>query len=235
MINKTKRLMVSRQVKIPRKTYFWGPTPNPGMHPKDQSVTLLSIIRDYLKLSDKEREAARILANGLVKVDGKTVREKKFAVGFMDVIEINGEFYRVVYNDQGALVLMKETKERASMKLLKVRSKVVAPGNRIQLGTHDGRTFITDDKSIKVGDVLAVSIPDMKIGEIIKMQPGNKAYITAGSHVNQTGTISKIEVKEGSSANLVHFQEGFSTIKDHVFMVGSSKFSFALNPEEVIP
>ncbi|WP_297217104.1 30S ribosomal protein S4e [Thermoplasma sp.] len=235
MINRTKRLMVSRQVKIPRKTFFWGPTPNPGMHPKDQSVTLLSIIRDYLGLSDKEREAARILANGLVKVDGKVVRQKKFAVGFMDVVEINNEFFRMIYNDQGALVLMREDKERSGIKLLKVKTKVVAPGNKIQIGTHDGRTIMTDDKSIKVGDVLVVSIPDIQIKEIIKMQPGNKAYLTAGSHVNQIGTISKIEVKEGSSANLVHFQEGFSTIKDHVFMVGSSKFSFAISPEEVIP
>ncbi|BAB59483.1 ribosomal protein small subunit S4 [Thermoplasma volcanium GSS1] len=235
MINKTKRLMVPRTVKIPRKTYFWGPTPLPGRHKADHSVTLLTIIRDYLRLSDKEREATRILANGLVKVDGKVVKERKFGVGFMDVIEISGESYRVVYNNQGALVLVSESKDRANMKPLQVKNKVIAPGNKIQLGFHDGRVMVTEDRSISVGDVVIASLPDMKITEIIKMQPGNKAFITGGSHVGETGTISKIEIKESSSANLVHFDEGFTTVKDHVFVIGSPRFTFTMPSGEVYP
>ncbi len=233
MINKTKRLMVPRVVKIPRKTFFWAPTPSAGRYGKDQSITILSAIRDYLRISDKERECTRILVNGLVKVDGKVVKDRRFAIGFMDVLEISGKFYRVLYNDQGALVILPEAAERSDLKPLKIKNKTIAPGNKIQLGFHDGRVLITDNKDYRVGDVLISKMPEMEVQNVIKFQPGSKAFITGGSHVGTVATISKIEVKSSSSSNLVHFEEGFSTIKDHVFVIGNQRYTFNLNQEEV--
>ncbi|HII83011.1 MAG TPA: 30S ribosomal protein S4e, partial [Ferroplasma sp.] len=80
---KTKIMMASRKLKIPRKTNFWSVTPTPATHRKQDSIPMLILLRDYLKLGDKEREITRILNNNMVKVDGRIVKDRRFPVGFM--------------------------------------------------------------------------------------------------------------------------------------------------------
>ncbi len=230
MINKTKRLVISRAVKIARKEYFWAATPMTGRHNKENSVALLTVIRDYLGLGDKEREVTRMLNNGLVKVDGKIVKERRTALGFMDVISVESLklYYRIVYDNKGRLVVAKEDEKNSSLKPKKVINKLTIKGGATQLVFHDGENLITDDKSISTGDVVVLSIPENKISQILKMQPGNRAFLTGGEHVGSTGTIKKVEVKESSGKNLVHFEEGFSTVSDYAFVLGSPKYTFTI-------
>lgn len=228
MITKTKRLMASRVVNIPRKTFFWSPSARAGRHNKESAVPLLTILRDYLHIGDKEREITRILANGLVKVDGKIVKDRRFPVGFMDVVSIDqiDKSYRVVYDTRGRLVIADESKENSERKLMKVLDKKTIKGGKTQLTLHDGQGILTEDKSIKPGDVLIVKLPEKSVEHVLKLQPGNKAFLVGGSHVGKTVTVKKIEIKKSSYANLVHFEEDFSTISDYVFVVGGPKYSF---------
>lgn len=230
MINKTKRMMVSRVVKIPRKTYFWGATPNAGKHQKSGSIALLTVLRDYLKLGDKEREVTRILNNGFVKVDGKIVKDRKAPIGFMDVITIDAlnKCYRTLYDVRGNLVVVEDDPKNKDLKLLKISGKTITKGGKIQLSFHDGQSILTEDASLKPGDVVLAKLPEKKIMEVMKLQPGNKAFLTGGSHVGRIATIKKIEVKESSRPNLIHFEEDFSTITNYAFVVGGAKFSFNL-------
>ncbi len=228
MINKTKRLMISRTVKIPRKTFFWGASPRPGKHNRHDSMAILTALRDYLKLGDKEREITRILVNGLVKVDGTVVKDRRYPVGFMDLISIEslGRSFRVLFDKKGGLVLGEESKENAGRKLMKVMNRSTIKGGKTQLSFHDGQVIISDNKEVKTGDVVLVSVPGKKIEEVMKMQPGNKAFITGGSHAGNVATIKKIEIKESSHKNLIHFEEGFSTITDYAFVVSGSKYAY---------
>ena len=230
MINKTKRLVIPRVTKIPRKNFFWGATPNPGKHSKESSVALLTVLRDYLKLGDKEREVTRMLNSGFIKIDGKVVKNRKTAVGFMDIITIvpTGENFRVVYDNKGRLVVNRENDKYSNLKPMKVYNKITTPGGKTQLVLHDGQNFITEDKAISTGDVLIMTVPEKKVQHIIKMQPGNKAFLTGGAHVGSIGTIKKVEVKESSGSNLVHFEEDFSTVADYTFMIAGPKYSFEI-------
>ena len=229
-MNKTKRLVIPRVTKIPRKNFFWGATPNPGKHSKESSVALLTVLRDYLKLGDKEREVTRMLNSGFIKIDGKVVKNRKTAVGFMDIITIvpTGENFRVVYHNKGRLVVNRENDKYSNLKPMKVYNKITTPGGKTQLVLHDGQNFITEDKAISTGDVLIMAVPEKKVQHIIKMQPGNKAFLTGGAHVGSIGTIKKVEVKESSGSNLVHFEEDFSTVADYTFMIAGPKYSFEI-------
>jgi small subunit ribosomal protein S4e len=231
MITKTKRQMVSREVKIPRKVHFWGVSPAPGKHNAVDSIPMLTALRDYLKLGDKEREVTRILNNKFVKVDGKIVKERRYPVGFMDVVSIEGQDhdYRVLYDSKGRLTLTKDMAKNSGTKLAKVEDKKTTKGGKIQLVLHDGQNIITDDKTIKSGDVLVLKIPEKQIIQTLKFQAGNKAFLTGGSHVGKIATVKKIEIKESSHANLIHFEEGFSTVTDYVFIIGTPKFTFEFN------
>lgn len=234
MINKTKRLMIPRVTKIPRKVYFWGATPNAGKHTKESSVALLTVLRDYLKLGDKEREVTRMLNSGFIKLDGKIVKERKTAVGFMDLISVVplDKHYRVLYDMKGRLIVKEENPKNNSIKPMKVFNKVTTKSGKTQLVLHDGQNVLTEDSSISTGDVLIMSVPEKKVEHIIKMQPGNKAFLTGGAHVGTIGTIKKVEVKESSSSNLVHFEEGFSTIADYTFVIAGPKYAFDVGGEQ---
>lgn len=231
MITKTKRQMVSREVKIPRKVHFWGVTPAPGKHNAVDSIPLLTALRDYLKIGDKEREVTRILNGKFVKVDGKIVKERRYPIGFMDVVSIEGQEhdYRVLYDNKGRLTLTEDMQKNTGTKLAKVEDKKTIRGGKIQLILHDGQNIITEDQGIKSGDVLVLKIPEKQILHTLKFQVGNKAFLTGGSHVGKVVTVKKIEIKESSHANMIHFEEGFATITDYVFIIGTPKFTFEFN------
>jgi small subunit ribosomal protein S4e len=213
---------------IPRKTYFWSVTPQTGKHNKESAIALLTVLRDYAKLGDKEREITRILSAGEVKIDGRVVKERRTAVGFMDIISIPAikKSYRVMYDTKGRLVIREEIEKNSDLKPMKVMKKVITKGGKIQLSFHDGQNIITNDASIKPGDVLIVKVPEKEIKEVIKMQAGNKVFLTGGSHVGTVATVKKIEIKESSHANLIHFQEDFSTITDYAFPVSGPRYAF---------
>lgn len=236
MIIKTKRLGLPRAVKLPRKEYFWGPSAKPGKHPRESSVPLLTVLRDYIHLGDKEREITRLLNTGHVSVDGKIVKDRRYATGFMDLITIKetNQKFRIIFNKRGNLALGNEKDEMASSKLLKVRGKRTAPGGKVQLSFHDGTNILTDDKAIKTGDVVKFSLTDKKIESVFPMAKGSKVYLTGGSHIGQVATVKEIEVKSSSRANLVLLEEGYGTLADYAFVISGADYSYQI-PEVVYP
>ncbi len=236
MISKTKRLMLPRVVKVPRKEFFWGPSSRAGKHPRNSSVPLLTVLRDYIHLGDKEREITRILTSGQIYVDGRKVKDRRYAVGFMDLITIPGQeaSFRIIFNSRGNLAVGKEKPEMADMKLLKVRGKRTIEGGKLQLGFHDGTNVITDNSAIKPGDVVKFSLSDRKIVSVYPMAKGSRVYLTGGSHIGAVATIKEIEVKNSSRANLVMLEEGYGTLADYSFVISGNGESYEI-PEVMAP
>lgn len=233
-INRTKRMMVSRTVNIPRKVHFWSATPAEGKHKKSESIALVTVLRDYLHLGDKEREVTRIINSGKVKIDGKVVKERRFSVGFMDLVHIDGldADYRVQYDTKGRLTLVKEKTERSSSKLVKIVGKKDEGAGKYLISFHDGQNILSDNKELKPGDVLLITLPDKKIEQVLKLQPGNKVFLTGGSHVGKIATVKKIEVKESSHSNMLSLEEGFGTVVDYAFVIGNNKFQYEISEVE---
>lgn len=235
MINRTKRMMVSKAVIIPRKEYFWGVTPRPGRHSRMESVSILTVLRDHLKVGDKEREITRLLNSGKVAVDGRKVKDRRAPLGFMDLLQIEGYTnpYRMLYDKKGRLVLGKESPEGSSVKLLKVKGKHTVEGGKLQLTFHDGFNTIVDRNDISTGDVVVVRIPERTITDVYKLTPGAKVFLTGGKHVGNIATVKSIEVKESSSENLISFEEGYSTVVSYAFPIGSQRGSYHVPELEV--
>ncbi len=227
MINKTKRQMIPRVVKIPRKKYFWGATSMPGPHKRNASVPMLHVLRDYLSLGDKEREITRLLNNKFVMVDGKAIKEKKYPAGFMDLITIPElkKSYRILYDKLGRLTPVPEKEENSNVKPRKVLNKYTIKGGKTMIACHDGYTFISDNKGISTGDVVLYNVKDKKIDGTIKLQEGSKVFLTGGNHVGSIATVKSIEVSKSSQSNLISMEEGFATIEEYVFPIGNLKFN----------
>jgi small subunit ribosomal protein S4e len=190
---KLKRQMAPNFWQIKRKGYPFVLSINPGPYARDKCYPIGIILRDILHLCNTMHEAKLIMNSGQIKVDGVVRRDVHFGVGIMDVIEIvpNGETYRLIPKDLKILVPIK-TKEK-DVKLLKITSKVTIKDNKIQYGFHDGKTLISDDRLMNVGDVCLVKIPKIQIQTHIKFDVGCKVLIIQGENAGKIGQVDEIK------------------------------------------
>ena len=159
-----KRLVAPRSWNIARKENVWTTRPMPGKHSLEGAIHLSTILRDYLQVCDNNREAKIILHAGDVLVDQSAIRKPKTAVGLMDVISLPKmkKHFRAMIDNHGRIEFVEVKPAEAKWKLVRVENKRVIKGGKIQLNLHDG-TNILSDKKVKTGDVLQVTLPDMKI------------------------------------------------------------------------
>jgi len=219
-----KRLKAPRTWRIERKVAKWTVKPSPGPHPSNQSMPLLLVVRDLIKLADTGKEAKKIISSREIYVDGKARGDYKFPCGLMDVISIPkiGEFYRVLFDTRGILRVVKIDEERAKWKLCRIENKTMVKGGKLQLNLHDGKNMLVDENEYKTGDVLKISLPEQEILEVIPLASGNLAMITGGSHRGEIAEIEEVEITKSPMPNIVKLK-GFSTIKPYVFPVGKEK------------
>ena len=228
MITKSKRHMLPRVVKVPRKEYFWGVSAIPGGHRKDQSLPLMHLLRDYLGVGDKEREISRILTMGQIRLDGKVVKQKRRGVGFMDVVSIPSvkKHYRIIYDKLGRLIPVEETEEGSKLKPRKLVNKVSIKGGKTMLVFHDGFNKISD-MQMETGDVALFDLEKNSVKNVTKLTEGMKVFLTGGNHVGSLALVKDVEVSRSSASNLVHTEEGFATVEEYVFPIGNMSLNFS--------
>lgn len=220
-----KRYKAPKSWPIHPKEDTWTVKPSAGPHSIEDALPLTLIIRDILGLADNSREAKRIINSGNVIIDGNVVKDYKFPVGFMDVIEIpkTGESYRVLLDNKGRLQL-KEI-DNADSKLCKIVNKTTIKGGKIQLNLHDGKNIIVDETELNVGDVISISAPEQDIKESLPLKVGATVLVTGGKHTGELGKVSEIIINKSSNPNTIVIENSakdeFLTLKDYAFVVGT--------------
>jgi small subunit ribosomal protein S4e len=217
-----KRITAPRRWAVPRKTAYWVTKPNPGPHGRDEAAPLLMVVRDMLKLCDNSREARFIIGGRNIAVDGRVVTDYKFPVGLMDVVTVikTKESHRMLMDYKGRFKLMPIEDNEKGWKLARIDGKAVVRKGKVQLNLHDGRCIVMPRDQYKSGDVLKIEVPSQKIVKAFKLDKGSLALVTGGSHPGTVNTIESYQLRRGSASNLVTFKEGFSTVKENVFVVG---------------
>jgi len=226
MTFRLKRRAAPRSWTIPRKGTKWLKRPAPGPHPQDQSIPLLLVLRDLRHVVASAREARILLRSGAVKVDGKVARDLSRGLGLMDTLSLAAPLdahYRIVQNRRGKLTLVTIPSTEAALKIGRVRFKHAVTGGRVEVTLHDGRNLLVAASTpYRVGDSVKISLPGQKVVEHLPLAPGALAYVAGGSHVGELARVERVEVRNSSQANLVHFKEGFSTVKEYVYVVGQN-------------
>ena len=222
-----KRLNAPRVVRIHRKERTWTIRPSPGPHPLKKSIALGIIVRDYLNLTDTQREAKTVISNGEIIVDGTVRKSNKFPCGLMDVISIPKikKDYRILFDHRGKLELVPISSKDATWKLCRIENKTIIKGKQIQLNLHDGQNTLIKKDEYKTGDVLKISFKDKKIDEMYKFDKGVVSMIIGGSHIGEVANIEDIEVTPSSKPNLAKMKgkTSFSTLQKYVFPIGKTK------------
>ena len=218
-----KRLMMPRSWPLPRKTTVWVQKPDPCGHSIEKCMPMGMILRDILGVAHNRREAKKILHSRKVMVDGKIETAVGRGVGLMDVLTVGENNFRCVLDTNGKLRYRPISKKQASSKICRVMGKTTVSGGKSQLHLHDGRNLLFDSNpEYKSGDSVVISLPEQEITSHHKFEEGALAYLTGGSHIGETATVSSREIKRSSKANEVSFDD-FGTISDYVFILGNSK------------
>ena len=227
-----KRYKAPKSWPIHPKEDTWTVKPSAGSHSIDDSIPLTLVIRDVLKLADNSREAKRIINSGNVLVDGRVVKDYKFPVGFMDIIEIpkTGESYRVLLDRKGRLQLI--LIDDNSAKLSKIVNKSTIKGGKTQLNLHDGKNIIIDEDAYSVGDVICLNVPEQEIVEVYPLQEGATVLVTGGKHTGELGTVTEIIENKSSNPNTIIIEnsskDDFLTLKDYAFVIGTDAPTISL-------
>lgn len=190
---RVKRQMAPTFWAIKRKQSQFVVRVKPGPHPKHRAYPLGMVLRDVLKIASTMHEAGRILNAGKVKVDGIVRHDSNLAVGLMDVIEIaTGQAYRMVPKKSALLDSIAIEDSEKGVKLVRVTSKTIIKGKKIQYGFHDGKTLIRDQK-FKVGDTCVIDLPKVQIKSHIAFEKGSTALIITGENAGRIGKIEDIQ------------------------------------------
>ena len=207
---------------IARKTHAWVAKASPGPHSAGDSMPLVMVIRDMLKLVDNAREAKRALYEGKVLVDGKIQKDYKLPIGIFDVISVpsNNQQYRMLKDEKGMFYLSL-LESGVAKKLARVKNKTTINGKKLQLNLSDGSNKLAEGE-YKVGDSLVLSLPDKNIEERIGFEIGNLAMVVGGKHSGQTGKIKEIITVKSSQPNrvIISGDKEFETIEEYVYMIG---------------
>ena len=191
---KLKRQMAPQFWGITRKDKRFVITVKPGPHKKNYAVPTAVFLRDMLKIVTSLREAKAAIYSGKVKIDGVTRKSLHHAIGLMDVIELENvsDIYRLVPTEEKLLKPIKIKESEKIKKLVRATSKTTINKGKLQIGFHDGRSIISDS-DVSVGDTCLIQIPDQKILEVIKLEPGCQGLVTRGVNAGQIGKIETIE------------------------------------------
>ena len=218
---------------IHRKERTWAPRTRPGPHPRDRSLPLLLIVRESMGLANTSKEAIRVISQGKVKVDGIIRRDRRFPVGLMDIVQIEGvsQAYRALPEPNRGLVLKPARDSEALFKICKIVGKQNVPGGKLQYSLHDGRTLLITTRDTRlsteefsVGGALQLSFPVQKVIKYVPFQVGALGLVIDGRNQGYHGKITSISPGTHARRQIVRIETGsagFETPADYVIPIGT--------------
>ncbi len=226
MTFRLKRRAAPKAWTVPRKGTKWIKRPAPGPHAQDQSVPLLLVVRDLRRLAATQREARMLAKSGALRIDQAVVHDLERGVGLMDTVSFGApldEHFRLLKDRRGKLVLVPIPATEATTKIGRIRFKHTVRGGRVEVTLHDGRNLLVPASTpYKVGDSLRIQLPQQTVLAHLPLATGQLAYVAGGSHVGEVARVDRIEVLNSPQPNRVHFKEGFSTVKEFVYVIGEA-------------
>jgi small subunit ribosomal protein S4e len=216
MASHLKRIVAPKTWPVLRKTTKFIARPKPSGHPKDLAVPVVVLMRDFLGVVENAQQGKHLLREKQVRVNGKAVHKLSSAAGYMDLITIGKDTYRVLLNRKNQLTLIKTA--AGEPMLQKIVGKTSISAAKMQLQFASGRTLLVEKDSYKVGD--SVTFADNEIVAHYPLVAGATVTFTGGSHIGKVGTIETIE---GRDITVSAGDEKFSTRKTHAYVIGDKK------------
>ncbi|MEM3827179.1 MAG: S4 domain-containing protein [Candidatus Micrarchaeaceae archaeon] len=204
----------------PRKEHKYVVKPNAGRHSLERSIPLLLALRE-LNPNSNSRALVKAIKLGMVKINGKLIKDPRFPIGINDLLEIEGEGKKLTLsiNERGKVELLEGETDLAL--LYKVVGKYKRRGGKLMVRLHDGR-IVEGTNEIAVND--SVRLNSGKIEKHISMREGAECIVFDGDHAGARGVIKKIYRGTKSTSSYVTIEstpshETFDTLMSSVMVV----------------
>ena len=195
--NHIKRISVPRTWPIRRKENKFVARPTVGPRPLSQTLPLVVVIRDMLKLASNAKEVKQLINAKEILVNGKLIDSYTFPIGLFDVLSLPNiqSHYRLVFDKLGRLSIIKIPQNESEFNVLRIIGKTVLKGKKLQLNLESGINILVTEKDTKqytVGEALLIKLPKIEIIEHIPLKKGSFVCILNGKHIGRHGTISEV-------------------------------------------
>jgi len=185
------------------------------------------ILKEILEITSTTRETKKILTNKEVLVNKKPVKDSKYPVSLMDVIDIPklNKYFRLLFNQRGKLTLHPINKEESNIKLSKVINKTLLKNKKIQLNLDDGRNILIKKDDYKTGDTIVFDLSKKEIKHL-KLEKDALIYLTGGKNIGKMGTFESIKQFPGSQKDKIIFKidkQKLESSKEYAFVIGKDK------------
>ena len=159
-------------------------------HSIKKGISLLFLLRDFLKIAKTRKEARFITLGGLVKINNKIRKNENFPVQVFDTINLEKAKlnYRLeIVNKKFSLKKISE--KEALEKVVKISGKSFISGNILQMNLDDGRNMLTKEK-FSVGDSVLLNTKESKIVKILPLKEGANIEVILGKHAGEKGKLT---------------------------------------------
>lgn len=156
----------------------------------DDSVSVVMAVRDMLGLAKNSNEVNKMIAQKVLKINGKEVKDRRESVKLFNILEA-GKTY-VLKLSPTRKFFFEETKDKE--RLCKVVGKKLLRNKKVQLNLHDGSNIVSDNK-IKIGDSIYLDLSG-KIKKHVSLEKGKEVFVICGRYEGKMAKIESIEGKE---------------------------------------
>ena len=171
------------------------------------SVSVLSAVRDMLKIARTAREVHTLIKQKALMINGRVVRDYHEPLHLFGLFDADKR-YRLVITSAGRFSLEATT---AKTRVAKVIGKTMLRGKMLQVNFHDGTNVLTKDK-VEVGSSAELDLSN-KVVRWIALGKGAHVFVRSGRSLGQSGKVKSIEGKS------IHIELGGRVVvldSDHV-------------------
>lgn len=165
-------------------------------HNKTESLPLIIVLRDILKIVENKKEAKKIINEKQIKINYKEIRDINYPVCLFDILSINGKSYKTLLSGNKKIFFEEVSGKDSEVKIFKVINKKILDGKRVQLNLMHGKNIISKEK-VNTGDSIVFNFHENKIVKVIPMEKGKEAFVTEGKHAGHKGKIEEIMSRGG--------------------------------------
>jgi len=234
-----KRYVVSKHIAISKKTDTYAVRPSPGPHAAYDCIPVAILLRDMFQFARNMSEVKRILYERNVVVDGRVKTNRKYPLGFMDVLSLPKmqKHYRMIYTIKKGLRAIPIDENETTEKLCQIKNKTTIKDGLIQLNLHDGRNIVLskeedNNSTYATYDTIKISLPEQKILEKFELKVGTYGFVTSGRWMGRHGAIEEISAHGTKKTKTVTLStpdgEKIVTLYRYIFVVGDQSPSVTI-------
>lgn len=221
-----KRRTAPKTWPVTRKESTFIMRPRPSGHTLALSMPITIVLREVLGIVGTAKQAQLVMRTSDVKVNGRQLNHKDDPVGFMDVLTVGKDNYRILINKNNVLTV-EPVKKGEEYSLHQITGKTSLKGGKTQINCRGGFNILVDKDNYKTRETLVVDLLG-KIKESLPFAKGSTVLVIGGAHIGRVGTMEEIDETTGT-LTISAGKDKITTSKDYAFVIGKDKPIITIN------